>query len=1173
MNSSSFVRDTFLRLLAAALVLAIVGLPAAAQQGRGTILGTVSDSSGAVIPGAAVEVTNTATNVTSQTVTNNEGFYSVPDLLVGAYSVNVTMTGFKKAVRSGINLEVAQKAVVNLTLEIGAPSETVEVTMSAALLDTTTATVGKLVENRGVTELPLNGRNALSLVLLTPAVQSGIGPAASGFADRGTQISMIRINGSPYSTNNMMVDGLSSVNAYLPDVNINPNVDSVQEFKVQSNTMSAEYGFTLGGVINLVTKSGTNTLHGSLYEFLRNDALDANSWANNRAGRLKTPLRYNQYGGSVGGPVYIPKIYNGKDRTFFFYNYEGYQFRTSGSGLTTMPTAAMRGGDFSQLRDATGNLTTIYDPATTRVNPSGNGYLRDAFPGNIIPANRIDPVSKNFLTFYPLPNRTPDNAFTNLNNYSGMATNKKTLNQHTTRVDHKFSAQNSFSARYVYYRQWTDNGTSNVYYPDPLVSKRYDPYAGHNIVLTDLHVFSPSLVHEFRVGVARQIFTFTAASAYLGIPQKMGLPAIVPGDVTPTISNGLPGFNTGTIGKRGGVVWQLYDSMTWMKGHHSVKFGTEMRLTQANNYQTSAPSGSFNFSSSLTNNAAPVAGNQVNTGNGFATFLLGTVSSASVSTHTGESEVGKAYGFFINDEWRVSRRVSLSLGLRYDYQEQPFERNCGTSIFNINHTNPTNNLKGLTEYACKDYGRTIAENDGRNFAPRLGFSWDLFGTQKTVLRGGYGMFYSALFTYYTMNYDDTNGFASTSTAFNPPNGNSLLTAFMFKDGFPSAPVKPQGSALGPNFFATSSNYNSRETKALTPLMQQWNLSLQHQLPMGLMLEATYSGSHGTHLLAQGYDLNQADPEQIKIYGLAGKLTNSVANPYAGKVPGTYGGATITQSQALRPYPYLGGANVKNPHLGNSIYHSLLLSTEKRFSKGFMMVASLTYAKLISDSVVNPLGGFISSEGGNIIGYQNPLYNRRAERSEDASNVPKRFTLSALYELPVGKGKALNISNSFLNGVIGGWQINTITTIVSGAPLAVSGASNGLASRPDMLRVPELPSGYTDPYPGRGVMWFDTSAFVNPALYTYGNTPRAISQFRNPGAVIVDLSVFKTFPINDQVKLQFRSEFFNFPNHVNLGMPNTGFSPNAAGTNASDSFGRITTARDPRMVQFGLRLVF
>jgi hypothetical protein len=1160
-------------LLCLFLLLSLLVGSVAAQQGRGTIFGTVTDASGAVVPGATITITNTATNVETTAVSNDSGYFSVPNLIVGPYSVAASKEGFKKRLRSGLTLEVDQKAQVDLALETGAVSEVLEISAAGSLVDTTTATIGRVIENRRVQELPLNGRNALSLVLLAPAVQSGAGPTAAGFGDRGTQVALIRINGSPLATNNFLVDGLSSTNPYVPDVNVNPNVDSVQEFKVQSNTMSAEFGYTLGGVINLVTKSGTNQLHGTVYNFLRNNALDSNSWANNRAGRAKTPLRYNQYGGSVGGPIRLPGLkvlpgYDGRDRSFFFYNFEGYQFNTSTSGFLTVPTDAMRKGDFSQLRNANGELIRIFDPATTRANPNGQGFLRDQFAGNIIPTNRLDPVSVNILKFYPLPNRTPDNAASNLNNYFGVVTNKRDLVNHTTRIDHRFSEKNNFYGRFIFYRQFTDNGLRNLL-PDPLARQRLDPFGGRNIVLSDTHSFTSNLVHEFRIGLARQFFTFQVASAGLGIPAQIGLPSIVPPDQLPLIGNGLPAFPD-AIGTRTGQVGQLFDSFSWLKGKHSMKFGTEMRLVQANNLQKSAPSGNFQFPTTLTDNAAPVAGNRLNTGSQFATFLLGAVGSATVTTHSGESQAGKAYGFYFNDEWRVGR-LSLTLGLRYDYQQQPFERNCGTSNFNPVAVNPSNNLPGLTQYACKNYGRTFVQVDPNDFAPRIGFSYDVFGNQKTVVRGGYGIFYATVFSA-VANFESTNGFATTSTGYQPPGGNNLFPAFQFRNGFPTAPTQPLGSALGPNLFATSNNAGFREAYSPTPQSQQWNLSLQQQLPGGFMVEATYSANHGTHLLAGGYDLNQADPAKIREFGLAGRLSNNVPNPFAGKVPGAFGGATITQAQALRPFPYIGNISVNAPHLGNSIYHALLMSAEKRFSKGFTLLGSYTWAKLISDSVFNPIN-FVATEGAGEFGYQNGLYDRRAERAEDPSNVAHRFVLSALWELPVGKGRWLNVENPVLNVIAGGWQLNTITTIVGGTPLVVRGASNGLANRPNLLRLPTLSSGFTDTNPQSGVLWFDPTAFVNPALYVFGNTPRAISQFRNPGAIIIDASVFKNFQLLEKLKLQFRAEAFNAPNHVNLGFPNTGFSPGAAGTNVNAAFGRITSSRDPRQMQLSLKLIF
>src|SRR5215831_12936996 len=728
-----------IKMLSARLVFVclVAGTFAMGQQGRGTILGTVTDSSAASIQNARVVVTNIGTNLDYPTTTSSEGYYTVPNLPVGEYRITVSAPGMKSVTRSGVTLEVDQKAQVDFQLAPGAVSESVQVVAEVPLVDTATATVGKVIENRRVQELPVNGRTALSLVLLAPAVQSAFGPANSGFAARGVQLAGIKINGGPVATNNIIIDGLSSLNPYFPDININPPVEAVQEFRVQTNTMSSEYGFTLGGVVNLVTKAGANEPHGSLYEFLRNDSLDANTWANNRIGARRDILRYNQFGGSLSGPVWLPKIYNGKNRTFFFFNYEGYRFRTGKTGFLSMPTEAYRNGHFSLLRDAQGRQTVIYDPDTTVANPgydasqpvtlTNTPYLRQPLPGNSIPKNRIDPVSQKYLQWYPLPNRAPDDPISNSNNVVSTVADIRNMDQYTGRADHRFSDKNNLSGRYVYYNQYSNNGQSNMY-PDPLVRERRDPFRGHNIVISDVHTFTPHLVHETRVGLARQIFDFAAAGANEGLPQKLlGLPNTVPPDHIPIVSNGLPSFYTNgqaTIGRRGGVVWQWYDSVTWLRGNHSVKFGTEMRLIQGNNFQKGNPSGTFNFAAGLTNNANTNATLSQNTGSSFATFLLGDVSSASVVQFLGESEAGKSYSGYVQDDWKLTRRFTLNLGLRYDYQQQPYERRCGTSNFNPFAINSSNGLTGRTEYACIDYGRTVHKNDPNDFAPRAGFAWD-----------------------------------------------------------------------------------------------------------------------------------------------------------------------------------------------------------------------------------------------------------------------------------------------------------------------------------------------------------------------------------------------------------------------------------------------------------------
>ena len=1169
MHMRNFTGQYRVRLAVLSALVIFSSTCASAQQSRAALFGNVSDSTGAAVAGASVVLINTNTNLEYPATTNESGNYILNDLPVGGgYRLNVSQSGFRKSVRNGLTLEVDQRAQIDVRLEVGTVSEELIVTGDMPLIDTGTATVGKVIEARAVEELPVDGRSALSLVLLAPSVQSAFGPDANGFADRGLVVSAIRINGSPIASNNLIVDGLSSINPYVPDVNVNPVTDAVQEFKVQTNTMSSEYGFTLGGVVNLVTKGGTNQFHGSLYHYLRNNAVDANSWTANRTARPKLPLRYNHFGGTLGGPIRIPKLYNGANRSFFFFNYDGYRYVTSTSGFYTMPTAAQSGGDFSGLYDGQSRKISIFDPATTTAGANNSGTSREAFPNNVIPASRIDPVAKNINAFYPLPNRTPDNDLTNLNNYYGAVSGHKRMNQSTTRLDHRFTDRHNISGRYIYYLQFTDQGTGNLY-PSPVIRGRNDPFGGHNIVISDSYVIRPNLFHEFRIGLARQNFGFAVPSADGGWAQKVGLPANVPPDVFPNISNGLPGFSTGTVGFRGGLVWQLYDGFNWVHGNHSVKFGTELHLIQANNLQKSNPSGTFNFSSALTNNALA---NTTATGYGFATYLLGQVSSATVTTHLGESEVGKSASLYVNDDWRVNRRLTVNAGVRYDFQQQPYERRCGTSRFNPFATNQTNGLQGLTEYACQDYGRTSVHEHFNDLAPRIGFAWDVFGNQRTALRGGYSIFYPSLWSFYTDNFGSTNGFATTNTVYNPPGGSTVLPAFQFKDGFPSTPNQPLGSKLGPNLFATSGSAAYQEPNSRIPMSQQWSLSIQRRLSPTWMVDASYSANHSTHLIGGPYDYNQIDPALLSQYGLLNQLNNQIANPYVGKVPGTFGAATITRRQASLIYPYVSTITIHAPHLGNSNYNALLTSVEKRLSPGARLLSSFTWGKLISDTIANPLN-FGGGEGTGTFGYQNGKYNRVAERAEDPSNVPYRLTISGIFEVPNGRGQAWRSTHRALSNFISGWQLNTVTTLSSGQPLVIKGASNGMADRPNLLRSPDLPADFVDANPGRGIQWFDTQAFSNPSLYTWGNAPRSISTVRQPAAIIINASMFKTFVVTEKLKLQFRGEAFNAPNHTNYSAANGSFTAGTNGLNANDAFGRITSARDPRRLQFALKLLF
>jgi len=1124
-------------------------LPLAAQQGKGTILGTITDSSGAAVPNVKVNIINTDTSFAFQAETSQEGFYTTPAIPIGSYSVSAEREGFKKTVRTGITLQVDQHAQVNLVLGVGSVTESVEVNAQTEQVDTSSGTLGKVIDNRRIVDLPVNGRSAFALAQLAPAVKSTQGNS-QGFLDRGLSVSLLSINGGPSATNTMEIDGGNNNQAYYNEANANPATDSVQEFKVQSNTMSAEFGFTLGGVLNVVTKSGTNAYHGSLYSYLRNSALDSRD----AFALTKGQFQYNQPGGSLGGPVLVPKLYNGKDKTFFFFNYEQYMYRTSATSFTSVPISAWKQGDFSALKNSSGVPIVIYDPNTTVANPSGSGYVRTPFANNVIPSNRLDPVAVAALKILPEANATPINAFSQTNNFYQSNRNATDSNQYTVRIDHRFSDKNLFFARFLFFEHNPYPLASN-FVPLEASGSRTDDLQNRNMVISDTHTITPRVVNEFRAVIMRNHLDFKVTSADRGWPQRLGLPN-TPQDVFPAFEIGWAGMNPqGTYGQRGSTTPQFVDTISWITGAHTLKIGVDYRRMMGDNLQKSYPSGQFNFTGALTQNPqAPT-----NTGSQLAQFLVGAVSSTAVGTYMGESERGHSISAFVQDDWKVARRLTLNLGLRYDFQEPAHEMNNGTSNFNPYAKNPDNGLLGVMTYAgLNGVPKSPFNTEHLNLAPRFGFSYDPSGKGKTVVRGGYAIFFANVFN--VLYFGNTAGFANTSTSYQPAGNNSAFAAFTLKNGLPYAPTQPLGAKLGPSYLlGTGVTYDQGNQSV--PYSQQWNLSIQHQLPWSVVLEASYTGNKGTHLPAGSYDMNQLDPKYLNL-GLS--LQDAVANPYAG-IAGSLGSATITRSQSLKPYPYYSSISVRNPELGSSIYHAMLLSAEKRFSGGLTLLASFTGSKLISDSVVSPLN-YIGEQTG-VVGYQNGNFNRRAERSIDPTDQSRRLIISGIYELPFGQGKRVHSSNAIVNKAIGGWQIGSITTVQSGQPLVVRGANNFLADRPNSTG---QSAALDNP---NAIQWLRADAFVNPVNYTYGNVGKVLPDVRAPGIFSLDASLVKNTQFGERTKLQFRMEAFNSLNWINLNYPNVSFSPGTNGQNSNALFGRITSDRGPRNVQLALRLTF
>ena len=1124
------------RVLAFLLAMAVLfgGPRLFAQQGTGSIIGSVIDSTGAALPRVQVQIKNTDTNAVYTTTTNDAGFYASPALALGSYEVSASQSGFQTTVMRGIAVQVDKRTEADLTLAVGEATQSVEVNAETTEVVTTNATLGDVIESKAVQELPLNGRNALALVTLTPGVRNNLGGTQQGFANRGVFLSATSINGSPTGSNGYILDGQNDMQTVTGEVAFSPTVDAVQEFKVQSGPMSAEYGYTAGGVVNLASRGGTNTYHGTAYEFFRNDALNAiNAFA---LPGQKPALRYNQFGASLGGPII-------HERAFFFGNWEEYHYIAGTPQTYTVPTLKERNGDFSELS------TPIYDPATTMPNPNGSGYVRSAFTGNII--NRpLDPVALAIQnTFYPLPTNSQL-----VNNFTFEPKIRIQMRQALGRVDYKFSEKNSAFVRYAYVDNVTNDGAAGaqaapLLYPNPIAANRNDDLNAQLLTVSDTHVFSPNLINNVQLSVTRTYFPFTAASFNQGWPQKLGLPESIPPYTLPVVSNGEPGFN-GTAGLRAFTNPQLTNYVTKIWGKHAISTGTDLRFNIGSNLQRNAPSGTFNFPAALTGNPQSPSG----TGNTYATFLLGAVGTASLTTTGGETDRSFDATFFVQDDWQVNNRLVANLGLRYDFQQAPYEQNNGYSNFNPNATDSVNGLKGAMEYATANgLGRNFVHDNYLDFSPRIGFAYKITGDGKTVVRGGYGIFYP--FTFNSLYTGLTNGFSTTTTSYTPAGNNTSYPAFQFSNGVPSPAILPAGAALGPaGFLGQGVAYMPANFP--TPRSQQFSLTIERQLPANIIATATYVGNHGTHFPGGSYNMNTLDPQYLSL-GTA--LQNPVPNPYAGLVPGSLGAATITRAQSLLPFPYYSSVTVYNPHTGDFIAHYMELSAQKRSDRGLTVLAGYTVGKLIDNSMNSPLA-YLSSTT-NITGYQN-VYNREAERSLDPTDISQRATFSLLYDLPFGRGQRFSTDSSLLNAVIGGWQFNSVGVFQTGFPLAISGANNnGTATRPNF--VPGVSPKLKHPTRQE---WFDTVAFTNPPIYTFGNVPRTLPNVRAPGTTNVDLSLFKIIPLYREYALQFRAESFNAFNIVNLGTPNTTFFPN-------QGFGTITSAADPRSFQLALKLMF
>jgi hypothetical protein len=1121
----------------------------AATAQQASITGRVIDSSQAALPGATVVVTNLETGIRTAVTTNGEGYYSLPLLPPGKYAIAVELTGFRSQTKSGVTLDVQQTARFDFTLDLGNLSETVDV--RTPLVDTQSSSLGHVIDNTRVRELPLNGRNPLELTRLTP----GVTLLATAFLDtRNFNLTSMSINGGQGGTNAMLLDGGSTT---LPERNeyaVAPSVDAVQEFRVQTNALAAEFGMTGGGVINLVTKSGTNRFRGTLSEFVRDDKMDATGWTNNRNNLDKSPLSYHQFGGTIGGPIW-------RNQSFFFFNYEGIRHDSAVTTLSRVPTELERQGDFTQtfVRTSTGAFVPVqlYDPFSTRANPGGTGFVRTAFSSAALPGGRLDPVALRAIQDYPLPNRSPDDP-TGRNNFISSAGTISDSNQYNARLDHQISARNRLFFRYSHVDH-ANTGNAPIFSVENVGDPGYSLQTRHNKSATfgDTHAFGSRIVNELRLGVSRQYLLSEPAGYNIDATGQLGLPPSVPNTLYPRFDIGTDvsgemqslGSSTSQLSQRGLTVVQLANNLSVQWGAHNFKTGVDVRVHQRNNTQPGAVSGLYDFTRAMSGNPQDTSGN---TGFGLATFLLGAVSRGSLNSALSRADTYQYYGAFVQDDYRIRSNLTLNLGVRYDVITAPKDRFDRYSNFNPDAGNPLTGTPGVLQYAGVDFGSQAYDTNFGNIGPRVGFAWDAFGNGRTVVRGGYGILYyhSAVFE-----YPDTQGF-SVSTPFTSSQG-TAFPGFQLSSGPPQI-LQPSGNTLGPASFL-GNNVTYFERTRPTPNTQQWNLTVQRELGGAMLAEASYAGSHGTHIIGYGYDLNQLDP-QYNALGLA--LDDRVPNPFFGIIPaGTpLSGSTIARRQALRPYPAYLNVNVSNPPLGRTNYHSAQIKVERRFSSGMGFLTSYTYARLVGDVGRNLIdfGTIGGAPQGNVMCSQNAKFDRQSCRSIEPQDITHQFVASALYDLPFGSGRRY-LSSGVLAPIVGGFRINAIVSLRSGLPLVVRGANNGgLADRPNLVGDPALEDRTL-------VRWFDTSAFAAPPPFTFGTTPRAFDSPRGPGFASVDFALVREIVFGQARTLQLRAEFFNLFNRVNFNPPNTNF--------LSGEFGQVTSAGDPRRVQLGVKLYF
>jgi len=1090
-----------------------------AQTPQAAITGAVTDSQGALVPAATVVVRNADTQLTTSVATNESGLFTARALPIGRYTLTVEHPGFKRYVRTGLVLTTGQNLELNVQLDIGQATETVNVNARTSSLDTRTSDVSQLIESKTIEDMPIGDRRSMNIINIT-------GAAVFVNYDSGGKPNFSLAGGRTQSQN-IFIDGGTAQNMRLGigQIDTDPPVESTSEVKVLSNSYAAEYGGSAGGVIIATTKSGTNQLKGTLFEYLRNEKLDAGNFfapfVNGE--KVRAPLRYNVFGGTIGGPVMIPKLYKGKDKTFFYFSYEGSRRNEGQTRQMTVPDDLQRNGDFSRTVNAANAMIPIYDPATARV--EGGRTVRDLFPGNRIPSQRFDSVARNLVSFWPSPNRPPDNV-TGANNFRGNWVQTLTRDNLIAKVDHNFSEKDRVTARYMYNSD--DLGLTSVF-PNPAAETNGTALRHQQFTYVSWNrVVSPTKLNELRFTYGNRINWQRALGLDGNWPKQLNLQGL-PGTALPQFNvQGFQTLGSNAQERRQFPIqqFQIVDNFSWTRGRHGVKFGFEWRPSM--NYEINLPtaSGAFTFSPLSTGQPGTAA-----SGLGLASLLLGQPLNFSANATQVLDRRSTYWAAFIQDDWTISRKLTLNLGLRWELDTPIRDTQNRMNGFAIDQRNPVSGTPGVVRFAGQNGWPTLPyRTDLNNFGPRLGFAWRPFG-EKTVVRGGGGISFAHPFDAGVPNAVAL-GFSQSLSLNSPDNG--ITSPLILRNGLTGFSLQPP--TLNDNFGAVAVGAPPNqavtffESNRATGYALQYNLTIQHELNGGILLETAFIGNNSRKLPSSGLSLNQ--------------IPWNILGP-------------ANQSQRDRPFPQFTGVTVQNPSLGVSNYNAFTARVEKRFSGGFNVLATYTFAKFLNNT----------NEGGTSLGAgagpYSDLYNRRLDYGRSDNDVRNRLTFSSVYEVPFGKGKRWGSSNP-LRYVIGDWALGAIALVQTGAPVTITTqvdtrfnfAAGGL--RANVAQDPNL--GGDARTLGR---WFDTNAFSQPANYRNGTAGASI--VTAPGKVNFDLSLLRNFPLGENRKFQLRGEFFNLFNKANFGTPGAVFG--------APGFGVIGAADPGRRVQIGARLVW